>query len=259
MRLLIAVLTGFAIAQVANLFTTVYLHRVLAHRAATVHGSVALVSRALLWLATGIKPRQWAAVHRKHHAHTDAPEDPHSPAQLGWFRVQLTNAALYRRVAVAPDTVPRYAKDLRPDRLDRVLFDRAGLGLGLGTVGLCLVFAAFYGPLWGFVFGMVAAVSHMVIYLGLSGAVNGIGHHFGKRPHDNSATNLRWLALLTAGEGWHNNHHAAPTSARIGFGKRQTDFGWWFIATLRRLKLATVRIDEVVVRQPRPRTPVSVG
>lgn len=230
---LVAVLVGFLVAQVANLVTTVYLHRGLAHRALTLKAPLAFAMRVVVWTTTGLKPREWAAVHRKHHAFTDTPDDPHSPAQLGWVRVQLTNPALYRRVARAPGTVDRYARDLRPDAWDRVLFDRAWLGLGIGITLLVVVL----GPVWG----LVAAAVHMATYLALSGAVNAVGHTFGRRPYDNSATNNLWLALLTAGEGMHNNHHAAPTSARLAFRRGELDPGWWFVAAARRLGLATVR------------------
>jgi stearoyl-CoA desaturase (Delta-9 desaturase) len=251
MRLLISLLVGFAVCQVAILFTTVYLHRALAHRAVALHGSVSFVARTVIWLTTGMKPRQWAAVHRKHHAHTDEPEDPHSPAQVGWLRVQLTNAAMYRRVAVKPETTQRYAKDLKPDKWDKLLFDRAWLGLGTGVVLLCLLL----GP----VYGIIASVFHMVAYLGLSGAVNAAGHVFGQRPYENSATNQRWLAMLTAGEGWHNNHHALPTSARLGLKTSQTDFGWVFISTLKRVRLAVVRHDRGVLKPTTARTPSPVS
>ena len=66
-------------------------------------------------------------------------------------------------------------------------------------------------------------------------------HTFGRRPHDNSATNLQWLAWLTAGEGLHNNHHAAPTSAKLSFVRGEVDPAWPAIAGLRRLRLASVR------------------
>ena len=65
----------------------------------------------------------------------------------------------------------------------------------------------------------MAAPVHMVAYLGLSGAVNAVAHTFGRRPYDSSATNVQWLAFLTAGAGLHNNHHAAPTSARFSLGR----------------------------------------
>ena len=73
----------------------------------------------MTWITTGIKPREWVAVHRKHHAFTDVEGDPHSPELLGWVRVQLTNVALYRREARNPETIARYAKDLPPDWWDR--------------------------------------------------------------------------------------------------------------------------------------------
>ena len=98
-----------------------------------------MVFRVLIWLMTGIRPRQWVAVHRKHHAFTDVPGDPHSPVLLGFWRVQLANAALYRKVARDGVTTQRYAKDLPPDRWDKLLFDHAFLGLGIGIGALCLV------------------------------------------------------------------------------------------------------------------------
>ena len=94
--------------------------------------------RALLWMTTGIKPRQWVAVHRKHHAFTDVEGDPHSPVLEGYAAVQFGNVGMYRRALRQTDLVDRYAKDLPPDRWDRVLFDRAWLGLGIGIALLCL-------------------------------------------------------------------------------------------------------------------------
>ena len=86
---------GLVTAELAILVTTVYLHRGLAHRAITVHPAVVLPLRVVIWVATGMKPREWTAVHRRHHAATDTPDDPHSPLVLGFWRVQLANAALY--------------------------------------------------------------------------------------------------------------------------------------------------------------------
>jgi stearoyl-CoA desaturase (Delta-9 desaturase) len=140
--LLLVLSVSFVLTQVAIFTTTIYLHRCLTHRAVTFAPPVAAVFRLLTWLTTGIRPRQWVAVHRKHHAHTDTEEDPHSPVVLGWWRVQLTNVALYRRAAADPAVVAKYAKDLPATRLDRVLFDHAIVGLGLLVAGLVL----FLGP-----------------------------------------------------------------------------------------------------------------
>jgi stearoyl-CoA desaturase (Delta-9 desaturase) len=250
MRLLIALIVGFAVTEVAIICTTVYLHRCLAHKAIGLSAAVTFPMRLVLWLSTGLKPRAWAAVHRKHHAYTDTAEDPHSPAILGWKRVQLTNPALYRRCAVDPDTTQRFAKDLQGDRWDAVLFDRAWLGLGIGITAMILVL----GPLYG----LIAAAFHMVAYLQLSSAVNAVNHWFGKRPFENSATNLQSLALVTGGEGLHNNHHAAPTSARFSLQRGQLDPGWVLIRLLKTFRLANVRLDKTVFAHRGPRTPETV-
>ena len=85
--------------------TSVYLHRGVAHRALTVHPAAAMFCRVFIWMATGMRPREWVAVHRRHHAATDTVDDPHSPAVLGFWRVQLANAALYRRTPRDGETV----------------------------------------------------------------------------------------------------------------------------------------------------------
>ncbi|HYD10264.1 MAG TPA: fatty acid desaturase [Acidimicrobiales bacterium] len=230
---LVATLAGLAVCQLATLVTTVYLHRALSHRALTLGGPLTAVLRTITWITTGIKPRQWVAVHRKHHAHTDVEGDPHSPIIEGFAQVQLGNVGLYRKVANDETQVRRYARDLPADAWDRALFDRALLGLGLGIALLVVVL----GPWWG----LYAAVVHTVSYLLLNAAVNAIGHTWGKQPHPNTARNSQLLALLTAGEGLHNNHHAIPTSARLAMAKGQLDPGWWFIRLCRKLGWATIR------------------
>ncbi|MGH9128629.1 MAG: fatty acid desaturase [Acidimicrobiales bacterium] len=244
-RVLVAVLVGLAVSQVGLFLTTVYLHRALAHRAITLKPWLAVVIRFMIWVSLGIKPRQWVAVHRKHHAYTDVEGDPHSPILEGFAMVQFANVALYRRVANDEATVARYARDLAPDRLDKIAFDRALPGLAIGVVSLWLIL--------GWQMALVAAGVHVVTYLLASGAINAIGHAWGKRPFENLATNNQWLALLVAGEGLHNNHHAAPTSARFALAKRQVDPGWWVVNTLQHLGWATIRHSEVKLKVPRPR------
>jgi len=173
-------------------------------------------------------------VHRKHHAFTDVEGDPHSPVLHGWIKVQMLNVAMYRREAKNPRTVERYARDLPPTWLDRIFYDHALFGLGIGVVSLVLLF--------GWQVGLLAAFVHVNMYLGGSAAVNAIGHHFGRRPYDNNAGNLQWLAFVTAGEGLHNNHHAAPTSAKLAHRWFEIDPGWWLIKALTWLRLAKLRV-----------------
>jgi stearoyl-CoA desaturase (delta-9 desaturase) len=239
--ILFALLVGFAVCQVAIVVTTVYLHRGLSHRALTLSPGPTRVFRIVLWITTGIRPRQWVAVHRKHHAFTDVEGDPHSPLLEGFAMVQFANVALYRKVAADREVVARYAKDLPPDRWDRVLFDHALVGLGIGIALLVLLL----GP----VMGLVAAAFHTVAYLFLSASINAIGHSFGRRPHDNTSYNNQWLAWITVGEGLHNNHHAAPTSARFALQPGDVDPGWWVVRFFERWGWASVRHREVKLKQ----------
>jgi stearoyl-CoA desaturase (delta-9 desaturase) len=235
-----AVLLGLLISQVALLVTTVYLHRCLAHRALRLSPGVRAACRVVIWAGTGTRPRQWVAVHRKHHAFTDTERDPHSPIVMGYARVQFINALLYRRVARDRAQVARYARDLPADRWDLLLFDHALVGLGLG-VGILVL-------LIGWQLALVAAGVHTAYYLLSGGAINAVGHRFGRRPYDNLATNNQWLAWLVVGEGLHNNHHAASTSSRLSLAKGEFDPGWWCIRLLVALRCATLRDVKLVPR-----------
>lgn len=243
--LLTATIAAAIVTTIANTGTTVYLHRALSHRALTLHPAVAWVFRLTLWLTTGIKPKEWVAVHRKHHAYTDEDGDPHSPVLLGWWFVQKNNVALYRRALADKSLITKYAKDLPDDKWDKLFFGHNKSGLGLGIAILMVVL----GP-WT---GLLAAFIHANVYLAGNAAVNALGHHFGKRPHPNNATNLQWLAFFTMGEGLHNNHHAAPSSPRLSHRRGQVDFGWWVIWVLKTSRLATLRFADIrLVGQSRP-------
>ena len=232
-KVLVVILAGLVTSQIALLFTTVYLHRTLSHRAVTMSPGLAFASRALLWFSTGIRPREWAAVHRRHHAYTDVLGDPHSPVLEGYWRVQLWNIGLYKKAAHDPETLGKYSRDIKIDKWDRVLFDH-------GFVGLLLGYGVFWA-LFGWKWALLAAGVHVVSYLLLNAAINAVGHRFGKKPYPGVATNNQWLALLTWGEGLHSNHHAAPTSAKFSFTTRQFDHGWLVIKFFKKFGLLQVR------------------
>jgi stearoyl-CoA desaturase (Delta-9 desaturase) len=230
---LLGTLIGLAVCQLGTLVTTVYLHRALSHRSLTVAPRLAWILRLVTWITTGIRPRQWVAVHRKHHAHTDVAGDPHSPILEGFAAVQFGNVGLYRKVAKDEAQVARYARDIAPDGWDRVLFDHALLGLSIGVALLWII--------WGPLVALVAAGVHTASYLLLNAGVNAVGHTWGRQPHDNTAHNSQLLALLTAGEGLHNNHHHLSTSPRLAMQRGEIDPGWWFIRLAVRARWATLR------------------
>jgi stearoyl-CoA desaturase (Delta-9 desaturase) len=241
-HVVVVLVAAFCATQLTTVATTVYLHRGLSHRALTVKPPVALAFRVIIWITSGMRPRQWVAVHRKHHAATDTPDDPHSPKQVGFWRVQLGNVGLYKQAARDELVVQKYARDLPPDRLDRLFFDHSLLGLGIGTAILATITWALG---FGLLVGVIAGFLHAGTYVLMGGAINGIGHMYGKQPYDNGATNVQSLALVTGGEGLHNNHHAAPTSAKFSLNKGDIDPGWWVVKVLVWLRLATVRHEDV--------------
>jgi stearoyl-CoA desaturase (Delta-9 desaturase) len=189
----------------------------------------------------------WVADHRKHHACSDRPGDPHSPhvdhghgwrgalrgfchAHVGWLFIHTQRGSK-----------ARFARDLLGDPIARfidrtfLLWAASGLlvpfGLGVaigGSIGTGLT-----GLLWGG--GVRMFVVHHVTY-----SINSLCHMFGRRPFDTGdrSRNLAWLAPLSFGEAWHNNHHAFPTSAVHGLRWWQLDLSWLVIRALERAGLA---------------------
>ena len=129
---LLAVLAGLVTCQLALLLTTMYLHRTLSHRAVTMRPGLAFACRAMLWISTGIRPREWAAVHRRHHAYTDVLGDPHSPLLEGYWKVQLYNVGLYKKAAHDAETLRKYSRDIKRRQMGQVRFRPRFIGLVLG-------------------------------------------------------------------------------------------------------------------------------
>lgn len=216
--------------QISSFATSIYLHRCLAHRALALNPAVSFLARLELWLATGIVPKEWVAVHRKHHRHTDVEGDPHSPILEGLWKILLGNVYYYAREARNGDTLTRFAPDIGNSWLDRHVFRYGALGLGVGV----LLFVLLVGSIWG----PIAFATQAAAYIFSNAVINGAGHAVGYRTFENTATNLRAVALLTAGEGLHNNHHAYPTSARFSIGRGEFDPSWPVIRLLSLLRLA---------------------
>jgi stearoyl-CoA desaturase (delta-9 desaturase) len=241
-QLLIVTLVALALAQLAAIATSVYLHRSLAHRALRLHPVTDVCFRAILWLTTGQNRREWVAVHRKHHTFTDREGDPHSPRLFGVWRVQLLNVYYYIREARNPETLRTFAPDITEDRWDRALFSWGLSGLGLGIALLCLTLGVWPGLIAGFV--------HAVLYVFvLTPLINGLGHWRGAQNFANTAYNSLALAWVTAGESLHNNHHAHPRSPKFSMGRFEFDPSWIVIRCLAAVRL--VEITSAPVRLSR--------
>jgi len=239
-----AVLTHITIVAV-----TVFLHRHQAHHALDLHPAVSHFFRLWLWLTTGMVTREWAAVHRKHHAKCETPEDPHSPQVLGLNRVLWGGVFLYAREAHKSETLSRYGHGTPDDWLERHLYSKFQI-LGITLMGSADVF------LLGIVPGALILVTQIVwIPFWAAGVINGIGHFWGYRHWStpDSSTNIAPWGILIGGEELHNNHHAYPTSAKLSYKWYELDVGWLYIRILEGLGLARVKHVAPVPRFTAPR------
>lgn len=214
---------------------TGFYHRYFSHRTFKTSRWFQFLAAALACTAGQRGPLWWAGHHRHHHAHSDDPEDFHSPRQrgffmshTGWFLTPSGFPTLLRKV---PD-LARFPELRWLDRFDWVPL--AGLALALLAAGEALVRWAphlktggFQLLAWGFFLSTVA-VYHTTY------TINSLAHRFGRQRFatgDDSRNNW-WLALLTFGEGWHNNHHHFPATVRQGFFWWEFDFTWYLLKTL---------------------------
>jgi len=215
---------------------TVYLHRYSAHRALELNTGLKHFFRFWLWLTTAQNTREWTAVHRKHHAKCETPEDPHSPVYKGLSTVLRKGAELYREEARNPETLRIYGKNCPDDWVERNLYSRYKLG---GIVLMALIDLLLFGTagitIW--------AVQMMWIPFWAAGVVNGLGHAVGYRNFEcrDAATNLVPWGIVIGGEELHNNHHTYPNSAKLSVRRWEFDMGWAWIRLFCLLRLAKVQ------------------
>lgn len=223
---------ALVVAQSATLDTTMYLHRGSTHKAVEYHPAVEFLFQLKLWLTTGIKRLQWVAVHLYHHVHTDEDGDPHSPVLLGFWRVQLLNVKLYRDAAKKPE-VMWCSRNIKLSWAEKNLFCSPLLGLSVGITLACLIFG-----LWQ---GLVISLFHTLFYLQLNSLVNAYCHVRGYKNFPGAqAFNSHWVAWITCGEGFHNDHHHRPGNPKLSERRSEFDIGWGCIKILTWLHLAHV-------------------
>jgi stearoyl-CoA desaturase (Delta-9 desaturase) len=231
------VAVGLALTHVTIVAVTVFLHRCQTHHALELHPAASHFFRAWLWLTTGMRTREWVAVHRKHHARCETPDDPHSPKILGINRVLWGGVLLYVTESAKAATIERYGQGTPDDWLERNLYSKYVL-LGLSLTGLTDVM------LFGLVPGVLIFLAQIAwIPFWAAGVINGVGHHFGYRNSATSdvSTNIVPWGILIGGEELHNNHHAHPTSAKFSTKPYEFDLGWVYVRLLSALGLARVK------------------
>jgi len=231
------VLATLGLTHVTIAAVTIYLHRHQAHRALDMHPLPAHFFRFWLWLTTGMVTKEWAAIHRKHHAKCETPEDPHSPQILGLNSVLWGGVFLYVKESRNPETMTRYGHGTPDDWIENHIytpFQKFGILLML-AIDLA-VFGVVPGALiWG--------VQMIWIPFWAAGVINGIGHFWGYRNFDcsDAARNILPWGILIGGEELHNNHHSFATSAKLSNKWYEFDIGWMYIRILEMCGLARVK------------------
>jgi len=213
-------------------------HRLLTHRGYRVPKAIEYLMTVSGTLALQGGPIGWAATHRIHHAHADQPGDPHSPRDGAWWSHvgwMYSGVSLQRN----DDVMRRYAPDLSADRF-YVWLTRWSTVPTFALAGVLFLAGGWSWLLWG-VFLRIVFAWHVIW------AVNSVTHLWGRRrfvTRDDSRNNW-WVALLSFGEGWHNNHHAHPVAARHGLTWYEIDLNWWCIRAFQFFGLAkNVRVAD---------------
>lgn len=231
---------------VAGLGITVGFHRLFAHRAFETTTPVGAVLAVAGSLAIEMSVIDWVATHRRHHAYSDRPGDPHSPhldSSQGWKGIAKGLWYAHMGWLFGPERTSRerWAPDLLKDpvlrRIDRAFPVWVVVSFVLPALLGLAVTQTLRGAVSAFVWGGLARIfllHHMTF------SINSICHFYGRRPYDTRerSTNVWPLALLTVGESWHNNHHAFPSSAFLGLRWWQLDPGGWLIRLLTAFRLA---------------------
>jgi stearoyl-CoA desaturase (delta-9 desaturase) len=229
------VIATLALTHITIASVTIFLHRSQAHRALDLHPIAGHFFRFWLWLTTGMLTKEWVAIHRKHHARCETPDDPHSPQTRGLKTVLWRGAELYMAEAKNAETLARYGHGTPNDWVERNVYSRftwQGVAIMLG-IDLVL-FGAAGITVW--------AVQMVWIPFFAAGVINGLGHFWGYRNYDapDASRNIAPWGILIGGEELHNNHHTYPTSAKLSSKWYEFDLGWLYIRVLESLGLARV-------------------
>ena len=225
-----------AVTHITIAGVTIFLHRCQAHRALDLHAIPSHFFRFWLWMTTGMVTKEWAAIHRKHHAKCETVEDPHSPVTRGIETVVFEGAELYRIEAKNRETIEKYGHGTPDDWIERNVYTKhSALGVSLMLVINVLLFGVLGLTVW--------AIQMAWIPVTAAGVINGIGHYWGYRNFEckDASTNILPIGIIIGGEELHNNHHTFGTSAKLSAKWYEFDIGWMYISILAFLGLAKVK------------------
>ena len=230
------VLFTLGMTHVTMLSVTIFLHRHQAHRALDLHPIASHFFRFWLWLTTGQVTKEWASIHRKHHAKCEQPDDPHSPHVYGIKTVLLQGYELYREEAQNKETLARFGHGTPNDWIERHLYSAYSY---VGVALMLVLDLALFGVAGLAVWAVQMAWTPVMA----AGIVNGAAHFWGYRNFEapDASTNISPWGILIAGEELHNNHHTYPTSAKLSVKPYEFDIGWMYISLLQRVGLAKVK------------------
>ena len=215
---------------------TIFLHRCQAHRALDLHPIVSHFFRFWLWLTTGMVTKEWAAIHRKHHAKCETVDDPHSPQVLGINTVLSRGAELYKKEAANQETLDKFGHGTPDDWVEHNIYSKfSWQGVAIMLIVDVFLFGAIGLTVW--------AVQMLWIPITAAGVINGIGHFWGYRNFDceDASRNIVPWGILIGGEELHNNHHTFATSAKLSNKWYEFDIGWMYIQIMSAVGLATVK------------------
>jgi stearoyl-CoA desaturase (delta-9 desaturase) len=230
------ILVALVFTHITIAAVTIFLHRHQAHRALVLHPIVSHFFRFWLWLTSGMVTKEWAAIHRKHHAKVETPEDPHSPQQYGIGTVMWQGSELYRKEAKNLETLERYGHGTPDDWIERHVYT------GRSKHGIASMFAInviLFGPL-----GITIWATQMIwIPIFAAGIINGVGHYWGYRNFEvaDASTNIFPWGIFIGGEELHNNHHTFGSSAKLSSKWWEFDIGWLYIRLMEIAGLAKVK------------------
>jgi len=232
----------FAAYLVNTTMISIFYHRGLAHGAVRLSPAAKrFVGRAGVW-ATGLDPKAWVCMHRRHHDFSDSPDDPHSPVHYGFLGVAIAQLKSYERTLVGlirgREEVTRVVADLdfpvswpnrsghwyAPYAVHLAIAALVALPTGMWALGACYWLGIMSHPVEGWI-------------------VNSFGHAVGSRNFDtpDNSRNSHLAAWLVVGEGYQNNHHRYPGSAKFSF--RATEFDAGYLICLALERVGVLKID----------------